>query len=310
MSLISIVVPAYNEEKALPFFYEEICKVRKTLSSEKFEIIFVEDGSKDATLDILKLLASKDKDVKYISFSRNFGKEPAIYAGLKKSKGDYVVVMDADLQDPPELLPQMFNLVANEGYDSVATRRVTRKGEPKIRSFFARKFYKVINKISDVELVDGARDYRFMNRKFVNAILSLEEYNRFSKGLFSWVGFKTKWLEYENVERVAGETKWSFKKLFKYAMEGIISFSNAPLNISMITGSFIFILSLIALLTVGIFNIVGYYISGIVYLGLGLAVLGGLNMMFIGLLGKYVARINTEVKKRPIYIINETNIKE
>lgn len=310
MSLISIVVPAYNEEKALPFFYEEICKVRKTLSSEKFEIIFVEDGSKDATLDILKLLASKDKDVKYISFSRNFGKEPAIYAGLKKSKGDYVVVMDADLQDPPELLPQMFNLVANEGYDSVATRRVTRKGEPKIRSFFARKFYKVINKISDVELVDGARDYRFMNRKFVNAVLSLEEYNRFSKGLFSWVGFKTKWLEYENVERVAGETKWSFKKLFKYAMEGIISFSNAPLNISMITGSFIFILSLIALLTVGIFNIVGYYISGIVYLGLGIAVLGGLNMMFIGLLGKYVARINTEVKKRPIYIINETNIKE
>ena len=310
MSLISIVVPAYNEEKALPFFYEEICKVRKTLSSEKFEIIFVEDGSKDATLDILKLLASKDKDVKYISFSRNFGKEPAIYAGLKKSKGDYVVVMDADLQDPPELLPQMFNLVANEGYDSVATRRVTRKGEPKIRSFFARKFYKVINKISDVELVDGARDYRFMNRKFVNAVLSLEEYNRFSKGLFSWVGFKTKWLEYENVERVAGETKWSFKKLFKYAMEGIISFSNAPLNISMITGSFIFILSLIALLTVGIFNIVGYYISGIVYLGLGITVLGGLNMIFIGLLGKYVARINTEVKKRPIYIINETNIKE
>lgn len=310
MSLISIVVPTYNEEKALPFFYEEICKVRKTLSSEKFEIIFVEDGSKDATLDILKLLASKDKDVKYISFSRNFGKEPAIYAGLKKSKGDYVVVMDADLQDPPELLPQMFNLVANEGYDSVATRRVTRKGEPKIRSFFARKFYKVINKISDVELVDGARDYRFMNRKFVNAVLSLEEYNRFSKGLFSWVGFKTKWLEYENVERVAGETKWSFKKLFKYAMEGIISFSNAPLNISMITGSFIFILSLIALLTVGIFNIVGYYISGIVYLGLGIAVLGGLNMIFIGLLGRYVARINTEVKKRPIYIINETNIKE
>ena len=310
MSLISIVVPTYNEEKALPFFYEEICKVRKTLSSEKFEIIFVEDGSKDATLDILKLLASKDKDVKYISFSRNFGKEAAIYAGLKKSKGDYVVVMDADLQDPPELLPQMFNFVANEGYDSVATRRVTRKGEPKIRSFFARKFYKVINKISDVELVDGARDYRFMNRKFVNAILSLEEYNRFSKGLFSWVGFKTKWLEYENVERVAGETKWSFKKLFKYAMEGIISFSNAPLNISMITGSFIFILSLIALFTVGIFNIVGYYISGIVYLGLGIAVLGGLNMIFIGLLGKYVARINTEVKKRPIYIINETNIKE
>ena len=310
MSLISIVVPAYNEEKALPFFYEEICKVRKTLSSEKFEIIFVEDGSKDSTLNILKLLASKDKDVKYISFSRNFGKEPAIYAGLKKSKGDYVVVMDADLQDPPELLPQMYNLVANEDYDSVATRRVTRKGEPKIRSFFARRFYKVINKISDTELVDGARDYRFMNRKFVDAVLSLEEYNRFSKGLFSWVGFKTKWLEYENVERVAGETKWSFKKLFKYAMEGIISFSNAPLNISMITGSFIFILSLIALLTVGIFNIVGYYISGIVYLGLGIAVLGGLNMIFIGLLGKYVARINTEVKKRPVYIINETNIKE
>ena len=310
MSLISIVVPAYNEEKALPFFYEEICKVRKTLSSEKFEIIFVEDGSKDSTLNILKLLASKDKDVKYISFSRNFGKEPAIYAGLKKSKGDYVVVMDADLQDPPELLPQMYNLVANEDYDSVATRRVTRKGEPKIRSFFARRFYKVINKISDTELVDGARDYRFMNRKFVDAVLSLEEYNRFSKGLFSWVGFKTKWLEYENVERVAGETKWSFKKLFKYAMEGIISFSNAPLNISMITGSFIFILSLIALLTVGIFNIVGYYISGLVYLGLGIAILGGLNMIFIGLLGKYVARINTEVKKRPVYIINETNIKE
>ncbi|MBQ9792731.1 MAG: glycosyltransferase family 2 protein [Clostridia bacterium] len=310
MSLISVVVPCYNEEKALSFFYEEMSKVRKEMSKEKFELIFVDDGSKDKTLEILKELAEKDKDVKYISFSRNFGKEAAILAGFKAAKGDYVVMMDADLQDPPSLLPEMFKAVTEEGYDSVATRRVTRKGEPKIRSFFARTFYKLINKISDTDLVDGARDYRLMNRAFVDALLSMQETNRFSKGMFGWVGFKTKWIEFENVERVAGETKWSFGKLFKYALEGIIAFSDAPLKISSFTGFLLALLSVLGAITVGIFDIVGYYISGLVYLGIGITFLFSLLMIFIGILGLYVSKINAQVKKRPIFITKETNIKE
>ena len=209
MSLVSIIVPCYNEEESLPLFYRAISNVQKSISEYSFEILFVDDGSKDNTLSIIKNLAQKNSDIKYISFSRNFGKEAAIYAGLKASSGDYVAIMDADLQDPPQLLPQMLRYITEEHYDSVATRRVTRKGEPPIRSFFARCFYKLINKISKTEIVDGARDYRLMTRQFVNSLISMKEYNRFSKGLFGWVGYKTKWLEFENVERAAGQTKWS-----------------------------------------------------------------------------------------------------
>ena len=236
MEKISIVIPCYNEEEAIPLFYKEIKKIEKELSDYKFEYIFVEDGSKDKTLEVIKELHENDKSVRYISFSRNFGKESAMLAGLEASLGDYVTVMDVDLQDPPELLPKMLKFIKEEGYDSVGTRRVTRKGEPPIRSFFARLFYKLINKMSKVEMVDGARDYRLMKRKMVDAVISLKEYNRYSKGLFSFVGFKTKWLEYENQERVAGETKWSFWKLFIYALEGIVAFTTTPLSIAAIVG--------------------------------------------------------------------------
>ena len=237
MKKISIIVPCYNEEQAIPYFYEEITKVAKEMKND-FEFIFVNDGSKDKTIEIVKEYAKKDKRVKFIHFSRNFGKEAAMYAGLELSTGDYVAIMDADLQDPPALLPQMVSILEDENsdYDSVGTRRVTRKGEPPIRSFFARKFYKIINKMSKIEMVDGARDYRLMKRQVVNSILELKEYNRYSKGLFEFVGYNTKWLEFENVERVAGETKWSFWKLFLYAIEGIVAFSTAPLAIASIVG--------------------------------------------------------------------------
>ena len=220
MEKISVVVSCYNEEESIPLFYNEIKKVMSIMKEFQFEVLFVDDGSKDRTLEVAKELAKKDECIKYVSFSRNFGKEAAMYAGLSYASGEYVTIMDADLQDPPSLLPEMMRYIKDEGYDSVATRRVTRKGEPKIRSFFARRFYHLIKKISDTEIVDGARDYRLMTRQFVNSLLELEEYNRFSKGLYGWVGYKTKWMEYENVERVAGETKWSFWKLFVYAIEG------------------------------------------------------------------------------------------
>ena len=238
MEVISIIIPCYNEEDSIPLIYNELKKVSNNMKYD-FEFIFVNDGSIDNSLSVLKKLSAKDKQVKYIHFSRNFGKEAAMYAGLSKSKGDYVTIMDADLQDPPSLLPEMLRLIKEEGYDSVGTRRVSRKGEPKIRSFFARKFYKIINKLSKIEMVDGARDYRLMTRQMVNSILELKEYNRYSKGLFSFVGFNTYWLEYENVERVAGETKWSFWGLVKYAIEGIVAFSTLPLSIASLMG-FIF----------------------------------------------------------------------
>ena len=240
---ISIVVPCFNEQEALPFFYKEFKSLTTKMSYEDFELIFVDDGSRDKTLDTIKDIAKNDTRIKYISFSRNFGKEAAILAGLEHSKGDYVALMDADLQDPPAILPEMYEALTVEGFDSAATRRVTRKGEPPIRSFFARMFYKIMNKISKAELVDGARDYRLMNRRFVDALLSMKEYNRFTKGLFGWVGFKTKWIEFENVERVAGETKWSFWKLLTYAIEGIVAFSTAPLVIATIIGLFFCLLS-------------------------------------------------------------------
>ena len=238
MEVISIIIPCYNEEDSIPLIYNELKKVSNNMKYD-FEFIFVNDGSIDNSLSVLKKLSAKDKQVKYIHFSRNFGKEAAMYAGLSKSKGDYITIMDADLQDPPSLLPEMLRLIKEEGYDSVGTRRVSRKGEPKIRSFFARKFYKIINKLSKIEMVDGARDYRLMTRQMVNSILELKEYNRYSKGLFSFVGFNTYWLEYENVERVAGETKWSFWGLVKYAIEGIVAFSTLPLSIASLMG-FIF----------------------------------------------------------------------
>ena len=261
--LLSVIVSCYNEEEALPLFYKEINKISKKMKDLNFEFIFVNDGSVDKTLSVIKKIIDKDKRVRYVSFSRNFGKEAAMYAGLKFSKGDYVTLMDADLQDPPELLPEMYNYIINEGYDCVGTRRVTRKGEPPVRSFFARCFYKIINKMSKIEMVDGARDFRLMTRQMVDAILSMGEYNRYSKGLFSFVGFDTKWLEYENVERVAGKTKWSFWKLFIYAVDGICAFSTAPLVMSAVLGIILCIISFIMILFIIIRTLVyGDPVSG------------------------------------------------
>ena len=307
MSKISVVVPCYNEQESLPLFYAEMDKITKVMKDQEFELLFVDDGSKDDTLNVIKSLAEKDSRVKYISFSRNFGKESAIYAGFSKATGDYVVMMDADLQDPPSLLPEMFKAVTEEGYDSVATRRVTRKGEPPIRSFFARTFYKIMNKISDAELVDGARDYRLMNRKFVDAILSMGEYDRFTKGMFGWVGFKTKWLEYENINRVAGETKWSFFKLFKYALNGIISFSTAPLTFITIMGIILTILGFGGFIGAIVCNVLASPVTNMLYLISTMVTVGGFILFGMGILGKYVSKIHLENKKRPIYIEKESN---
>ena len=307
MSKISVVVPCYNEQESLPLFYAEMDKITKVMKDQEFELLFVDDGSKDDTLNIVKGIAENDKRVKYISFSRNFGKESAIYAGFSKATGDYVVMMDADLQDPPSLLPEMFKAVTEEGYDSVATRRVTRKGEPPIRSFFARTFYKIMNKISDAELVDGARDYRLMNRKFVDAILSMGEYDRFTKGMFGWVGFKTKWLEYENINRVAGETKWSFFKLFKYALNGIISFSTAPLTFITIMGIILTMLGFGGFIGAIVCNVIASPVTNMLYLISTIVTVGGFVLFGMGILGKYVSKIHLENKKRPIYIEKESN---
>lgn len=307
--MISVIVPCYNEQESLPLFYKEYRRIAGQMAYETFELILVNDGSKDNTLAIIKELAAKDDTVKYISFSRNFGKEGAIYAGLEHSRGDYVVMMDADLQDPPPLLPEMYKAITEEGYDSAATRRVTRKGEPPIRSFFARRFYAIMNKISRTELVDGARDYRLMNRKFVNALLQMKECNRFSKGLFGWVGFKTKWLEYENVERVAGETKWSFWKLFAYAIDGIVAFSTVPLQISAVVGILLALGSFAALVFIVVRRLIfGDPVAGWASTISVLLFTGGIQLFFIGVLGQYMAKIYSEVKARPIYIIGETNI--
>ena len=250
MDKISVIVPCYNEEEVLPLFYKEITRVAGEMNGQYIEVIFVNDGSRDGTLKLLKEFASNDERMKYISFSRNFGKESAMYAGLEHADGDFVVFMDADMQDPPSLLPKMYDIVKNEDYDSVATRRVDRKGEPPVRSFFARKFYKLMNRYSNTEIMDGARDFRLMNRRFADSLLELKEYNRFSKGLFGWVGFKTKWLEFENVERAAGETKWSFWKLFKYSLEGITAFSTAPLMIASILGIVFCLISIIFIISI------------------------------------------------------------
>ena len=307
--LISIVVPCFNEEEALPIFYKTIVPILNDLGPD-YELILVDDGSKDNTSNIIKKLASEDKNVKYVIFSRNFGKESAMYAGLEKSKGDYVAVMDVDLQDPPEQLKEMLQALKEEEYDCVATRRVTRKGEPKIRSWFARQFYKLINKWSQTEVVDGARDYRLMKRKMVDAILSMNEYNRFSKGIFSWVGFKTKWLEYENIERCAGVTKWNFKKLFVYALDGIIAFTLAPLYFIVKFGFALLALDILASITLLILNACDITVfHGWVISLLVAGFFASILIICLGISTLYQAKIYGEVKARPIYIAKETNVK-
>lgn len=307
MKLLSVIVPCYNEEENVSFFYEEFMK-QEAFFMEKditFEILYVNDGSKDGTSDEVKKLHALDERVHLISFSRNFGKESAIYAGLQKSKGDYAVLMDADLQDPPALLPEMFSYI-EQGYDSVATRRVNRKGEPVIRSFFARRFYGLMRRISKTEIVDGARDYRLMTRQVVDAILSMCEYNRFTKGIFGWVGYETKWIEYQNVERMKGETKWSFWKLLMYSFDGIVAFSTAPLALASVFGILFCFLAFLLIIFIIVKTLifgdpVGGWPSSICIISL----IGGVQMFCIGVLGQYLSKTYMEVKKRPIYLIKE-----
>lgn len=311
MNLITLIIPCYNEEESLPLLYPELVKVSQGMPEQAFEFLFVNDGSRDKTLVLLKELAQNDDRVKYISFSRNFGKEAAMYAGLENAKGDYVAFMDADMQDPPSLLPQMYKAVTEEGYDSAATRRVTRKGEPPIRSFFARMFYKIMNKISDTDIVDGARDFRLMNRKFVDALLQMREYNRFSKGLFGWVGYKTKWIEFENVERIAGETKWSFWSLFKYSIEGILAFTTAPLVLASVIGIVLCLIAFVFIVFIVVRKICfNNSVDGWASMVCLISFLGGLQLFAIGVVGQYLAKMYLEVKNRPIYLIGETNIEK
>ena len=306
---LSVVVPCYNEKDALPIFYKTIIKVESKIKEVEFEYIFVDDGSKDSTLEIIKKISKKNKNVRYISFSRNFGKEAAMLAGLEYSKGDYVTIMDVDLQDPPEMLIDMYYGITKEGYDCVATRRITRKGEPVIRSFFAKRFYKLINRISKVEMVDGARDFRLMTRQMVDSIISLKEYNRYSKGLFSFVGYKTKWLEYKNVERIAGKTKWSFWNLLVYAFEGIIAFSTMPLVIATIVGILFFLVSFAMIIFIIIKTLAfGDPVSGWPSLVCIIFFISGIQLFCIGIIGQYLAKTYLEVKKRPVYIIKDTKM--
>ena len=313
MSEITVLVPCYNEQESLPYFYPEICKVAgrmKAAYGVDFSFIFVDDGSKDGTLGVLKELAAGDERVRYLSFSRNFGKEAAIFAGLQHATGDYVAMMDADLQDPPQMLEEMYRGITEEGYDCVGTRRVTRKGEPKVRSFFARLFYKLINKISDTEIVDGARDFRLMTRQMVDAILSMSEYNRFSKGIFSWVGFSTKWLEYENVEWVAGETKWSFWKLLLYSIDGITAFSTAPLAIASLMWVLFCFLAAILIVVVIVKTLVwGDPVAGYPSMMCFIFLIGGIQLLCLGILGQYLSKTYLETKRRPVYILKEDNKK-
>lgn len=307
MSLLSVIVPCYNEEESVELFHTELIKNDAFFRDKNIdiEILFIDDGSKDKTVAEVKKLHEKDERVHLISFSRNFGKESAMFAGLEKSKGDYVVVMDVDLQDPPSLLPEMFSYI-EEGYDSVATRRVSRKGEPPIRSFFARGFYKLMKKISKTEIMDGARDYRLMTRQMVDAILSMQEYNRFTKGIFGWVGFNTKWLEYENVERAKGETKWNFWKLLMYSFDGITAFSTAPLSIAAFMGVlFCFIAFGMIIFIVVRKLIFGDPVSGWPSLVCIILMTSGVQFFCTGILGQYLAKAYMEVKRRPIYLVKE-----
>ena len=303
---ISIVVPCFNEEEAIPIFYKEIVRVLKAMELPSYEFVFVDDGSSDRTLEILRSLAEKDEFVHFVSFSRNFGKEAALYAGLSKACGAYIAVMDADLQDPPALLPQMLAAIRNEGYDVAATRRVTRKNEPPVRSFFARRFYKIMGKLSDVPVVDGARDFRLMTRKYKNAVLSLCEKNRFTKGIFPWVGFKTKWFAYENVERVAGKTKWSFRKLFLYSIDGIIGFSTKPLAFSAVAGVISIAVAFALIVFIAVRKLAfGDRVQGWASTICFITFFAGVQLFSLGIMGLYVSKIYTEVKNRPIYIVKE-----
>lgn len=307
MSLLSVIVPCYNEEESVALFYEELVKNDPFFKEKgiELEILYVDDGSRDKTVEEIKKLRTKDERVHMVSFSRNFGKEAAMYAGLEKSRGDYVVLMDVDLQDPPSLLPEMFSYM-EQGYDSVATRRVSRKGEPPVRSFFARMFYRLMKKISKTEIMDGARDYRLMSRQMVDAILSMKEYNRFTKGIFGWVGYETKWIEYENVERARGETKWNFWKLFVYSLEGITAFSTAPLMFASLMGVVFCVLAFALILFTIIRKLIfGDPVSGWPSLVCIISLVSGVQLFCIGIVGQYLAKTYMEVKNRPIYLVKE-----
>lgn len=310
-ALISVLIPCFNEEAALPYFFHEIRQVTAhgpSLDSLRWEFIFVDDGSSDGTLDILRKASQEDSDVHYLSFSRNFGKEAAMYAGFQHAKGDYVVVMDADLQHPPAMLAEMYQAVSQEGYDIAAARRISRKGEPPVRSFFARMFYRIINKISKAQFVDGASDFRMLSRPAVNALLQMGEYNRFSKGIFGWIGFRTKWIPYENVERVAGETTWSFWKLLLYSLEGFIGFSTVPLSIASVMGLLFCVIALVWMLCIIVKTIIwGDPVSGFPTLACLLLLIGGSIQLSLGIIGQYLARTYLETKRRPIYIVAESS---
>lgn len=308
--LVSIIVPCFNEEEALPLFYKEITKVFKSIKDVDYELLLVNDGSKDNTLKVMKDLSKKDKHITYLSFSRNFGKESAMYAGLKNARGDYVGFIDADLQHPPLLLKKMIDVLKKSEFDCAACRRIDRTGDPKIRTWFSRKFYKIINKISDAQMIDGAGDYRLMKRKMADAILSLEEQNRFSKGIFGWVGFNTYWIDYQNVDRVAGKTSWSFIGLIRYAINGITNFSNAPLNFASIVGIITTFLAFLYLLFIIIkYAICGDPVQGWATLICVVLFLGGIQLLSLGIIGQYIGKIYIETKNRPLYIIDESNIK-
>ncbi|MCC8136462.1 MAG: glycosyltransferase family 2 protein [Clostridiales bacterium] len=310
MKKISLIIPCYNEQDSVPLFHAEVSRVLKDMDCE-YELVFVNDGSTDGTLEKLKQLAESDEHLTYLSFSRNFGKEAAMYAGFCNVDGDYVAVMDADLQDPPALLPQMLELLESGEYDSVATRRISRKGESPVRSWFARRFYQLINRISDADIVDGARDFRLMRREMVDAIVEMSEYNRFSKGIFGWVGFRTYWLPYENMERVAGESKWSFWKLFKYAIDGIINFSQAPLSIASWGGMIITLAAFIYMIVTIIRRLLyGNEVIGWASTVCIILFIGGLQLFCLGIIGQYIAKIYMETKHRPHYIISESNKKD
>lgn len=305
--MISLIIPCYNEEESVPIFHREATRVLSEMNCD-YELIFINDGSVDKTLDILKETAERDSHVVYLSFSRNFGKEAAMYAGFCNIRGDYAAVLDADMQDPPSLLPKMLEILETGNYDSVATCRSSRTGEPPVRSWFARKFYQLINQVSDTEIVDGARDFRLMKREMADAIVAMSEYNRFSKGIFSWVGFRTCWLPYENVERVAGKTKWSFWKLFKYAVDGIISFSQAPLKIASWFGIFMTFFSFVMMLFIIIRKLImDDPVAGWASTICVIIFIGGIQLFCLGIMGQYIAKTYMESKKRPHYIVSETN---
>lgn len=310
---LTIIVPCYNEQESVRLFYNEVKRISMIGLLQEIDIIvlYINDGSSDNTLDCIKEMASEYNDIEYISFSRNFGKEAAIFAGLQNSTGDYCALMDADLQDPPSLLEEMYLAIKNEGYDCVATKRTSRKGEPFFRSYFAKKFYKIINLISHTEIVDGARDYRLMTRQMVDAIISLNEYHRFSKGIFSWVGFKVKYLAYENIERVAGQTKWSFWGLFLYSLDGILAFSVAPLAFVSILGVIISFISLLGIISIAVRTIFfGDPVSGWPSLAIIVSFIGGLQLLCLGIIGQYLSKTYLETKRRPIYIIKDSKLKE